>query len=193
MGFDICGAAPTSADGEYFRRSFLQWPPLVNLIYDLCPEESHDYLGWLYNEGHGLNAVDASRLARRLLSLEAQGVIEAYCRYQSARADAAYGDCDLFYTERHPELNVRCVERSTSEREGGVRLDTEVITRAAARGVSMDAVTLCLSDVGQGDAAAIEPVFFKVGPWFSEADVVTPVDVSDFIRFAAASGGFSIW
>ena len=190
MGFDICGAAPTSADGEYFRRSFLQWPPLVNLIYDLCPEESHDYWGWLYNDGDGLNAVDASRLARRLLSLEAQGVIEAYCRYQSARADAAYGGC-FFYTERHPELNVRCVERSTSEPES--RLDTEVITRAAARGVSMDGVTLCLSDVGQGDAAAIEPVFFKVGPWFSEADVVTPVDVSDFIRFAAASGGFNIW
>jgi hypothetical protein len=114
MGFDIRGHAPTSADGEYLRCSVWQWPALVSLIRDLCPEESHDCSGWLANEGRGLNAVDATRLAKRLLSLEAEGLIEAYCRDQKAKADTAL---DLL-SERHPELNVRVLEEGVTIHPG---------------------------------------------------------------------------
>jgi hypothetical protein len=80
MGFDVCGKAPTSAEGKYFTRNVSGWPYLVQLLVDLCPEEARGCEGWLYNDGNGLEAADATNLARRLEELRNQGVIEAYCR-----------------------------------------------------------------------------------------------------------------
>jgi hypothetical protein len=88
MGFDVCGKAPTSAEGKYFGRNVSGWPLLVQLLLDLCPEEARGCEGWLYNDGDGLEAVDARNLARRLEELRTQGVIEAYCRDRAKIAEA---------------------------------------------------------------------------------------------------------
>jgi hypothetical protein len=155
MGFDVYGNAPTSPEGKYFRRNAWRWGPLVQLIVDLCPEETRGCEGWEFNEGDGLEAVDARNLARRLEALSAQGAVEAYCRDRAKLAEA---------TE---ELIKRLYPQLEFPPDGGV---------------------------------IIPP-----GPWLSDDEsprlwrmlanmfAVTPADVDEFIRFAAASGGFCIW
>lgn len=154
MGYDISGAAPTSAEGKYFRRSVWLWPPLVNLICDLCPEEARGCEGWLYNGGNGLEAVDARDLARRLEELRTQGVIEAYCRDRAKIAEAT-GE---LIVRLYPQLEFR------------------------PTGVTIP-----------GDAKLAHDEFLGLGAMMEDMFAVKVADVDEFIRFAAASGGFSIW
>jgi hypothetical protein len=84
MGFDLLGRAPKSWEGESFRRSIWGWPPLVQLLLDLCPEDTRGCADWLYNEGDGLDDDGTRRLVRQLEMLEAEGSIDAYCREQNA-------------------------------------------------------------------------------------------------------------
>jgi hypothetical protein len=154
MGFDVCGKAPTSAEGKYFRRNVWRWPHLVQLLVDLCPEEARGYEGWLYNEGYGLGAVDARDLAERLEELSNQGVIEAYCRDRIKLAEAT------------SKLIVRLYP----------------LLEFGLTGITIPA-----------DAKLTDDEFSDLGAMMNDMVAVAPADVDEFIRFAAASGGFAIW
>jgi hypothetical protein len=78
MGYDIYGRNPTAPEGEYYRSNIWYWPPMVAMCRRLAPRESKGCKGWEVNEGHGLNAADALRLAGRLDELLADGTIAAY-------------------------------------------------------------------------------------------------------------------
>ncbi|HEY4809159.1 MAG TPA: hypothetical protein VIH81_15645 [Roseiarcus sp.] len=154
MGFDIYGKAPTSAEGKYFRRNAWRWPHLVRLLVDLCPEETRGWEGWLYNEGDGLDAVDARNLARRLEELSTQGVIEAYCRDRAKIAEAT------------TELTVRLYPQ----------------LEFGPTGVVIPA-----------DPKLARDEFLGLCAMLNDTSAVARADVDEFIRFAAASGGFAIW
>ena len=78
MGYDIYGRKPTAPEGEYYRSNIWYWPPFVAMCRRLAPRESKGCKGWEVNEGHGLKAADALRLANRLDGLLADGTIAAY-------------------------------------------------------------------------------------------------------------------
>ncbi len=78
MGYDIYGKKPTAPEGEYYRSNIWYWPPFVAMCRRLAPRESKGCKGWEVNDGHGLNAADALRLANRLDELLADGTIAAY-------------------------------------------------------------------------------------------------------------------
>lgn len=78
MGYDIFGRKPTAPEGEYFRRNIWRWPPIVAMCRRLAPGESKGCKDWEFNDGRGLNAADALRLAKRLEGLLADGTIGAY-------------------------------------------------------------------------------------------------------------------
>jgi hypothetical protein len=154
MGFDVYGKAPTSAEGKYLRRNAWKWPHLVQLLLDLCPEEARECEGWLYNEGDGLEAVDARNLARRLEELSTQGVIEAYCRDRAKIAEAT----SELIVRLYPQLEF------------------------GPTGATIPA-----------DARLADDEFSDLGAMLNDMVAVAPADVDEFIRFAAASGGFAIW
>lgn len=78
MGYDIFGNKPTAPEGEYYRSNIWYWPPFVAMCRRLAPRETKGCKGWDVNEGHGLNAADALRLANRLDELLEDGTIAAY-------------------------------------------------------------------------------------------------------------------
>jgi hypothetical protein len=106
-----------------FVCSISWWPPLVKLLTDLCPEETRACETWLYNEGDGLDAEDAKRLARRLETLAAEGAVDAYCREQNARAEALLD----VVRERHPQFDIRRAGAATSDDKGWAHPDGGVM------------------------------------------------------------------
>src|SRR5262252_5176839 len=62
MGFDVHGRAPSSEVGTYFRNNVWYWRPLANYISEVAPSLYTDKV-WQYNDGKGLNAADAAKLA----------------------------------------------------------------------------------------------------------------------------------
>jgi hypothetical protein len=183
MGFDVYGKAPTSAEGKYFTRNMFRWPPLAQLLIELCPRETRACKSWMHNDGEGLDSVDAIELARRLKRLRVDGTIDAYCVEQNARAEAALD----VVRERHPQFGIHRAG-AESEGTGQARTDSIIcqvgnltVTGELSSQVGDDDVDECLS--------TIMPLMRSLSSTFP----VTPADVDEFIRFAAASGGFSIW
>ena len=184
MGYDIFGKSPVSVEGKYFCRSIWQWPPLVQLIVDLCPEEAQTCPGWLYNDGGGLEADDATKLAKRLEMLVTEGAIDAYCRKQNAAAQAMLDVA----RERHSEFDIHR-GKSTGERDDRMR-DYDQVT------IGVDGETTMTGYFPDDDEQAITAAaaaVFSIRPSLAGAFPVTPADVEEFMRFAGASGGFSIW
>jgi hypothetical protein len=178
VGYDIEGRAPTSAEGEYFRSSVWRWRPLVELITALCPEETQACLGWLYNDGDGLDADGAKRLARRLETLLAEGAIDVYCREQNSKAEAVLDVA----RERHPQFDIRRSGTATSDDDGWIHLDRRVM--------------LSIGNIPEGEEAFVKAsiaALTVVRPALDEAFPVTQAEVEAFTRFATASGGFSIF
>ena len=85
MGMDIFGSNPISEEGRYFRRNVWTWRPLVELVTELCPEETAACELWQSNDGDGLDAAESEKLAARLFGLLESGVVEAYCTLRDAR------------------------------------------------------------------------------------------------------------
>jgi hypothetical protein len=84
MGMDVFGKAPVSETGSYFRRSVWGWHPLWDLCVDLVP-----YLGEAVqfghsNDGDGLDAEGAAKLAQELGEKLADGTVERYCQTRDA-------------------------------------------------------------------------------------------------------------
>jgi hypothetical protein len=184
MGFDVYGKAPTSAEGKYFRRNAWRWPPLAQLLIELCPRETRACEAWMCNDGDGLNSVDAMKLARRLKMLRADGTIDAYCTEQNARAEAALDDM----RERHPQLAIR--QAGAESEEMGQAGDGSIICRVG----NLTVIGEPSSQVGDpDDVVECSSIIMPLMSSLPSAFPVTAADVDEFIRFAAASGGFSIW
>jgi hypothetical protein len=137
----------------------------------------------MYSDGDGLNSVDAIKLARRLKRLRDDGTIDAYCAEQNARAEAALD----VVRKRHPQL---CIRRAGAEtKEIGQACTSSTISRVG----NLTVIGELWSEVGDRDDS-VESMsnIIRLMPSLSNTFPVTTADVDEFIRFAAASGGFSI-
>ena len=80
MGMDVYGKNPASKKGEYCRNNVWWWRPL----WDYCLEVGDDIIPAAgakrghYNEGWGLNAAGAARLAERLRENIQSGLTKQY-------------------------------------------------------------------------------------------------------------------
>ena len=84
MGMDVYGRKPTAPEGEYFRRNIWCWRPLADFCLNVAPKESRPCKDWHTNDGYGLNAKQALRLAQRLDEFIRDGSAAQYI----ARRDA---------------------------------------------------------------------------------------------------------
>src|ERR1019366_4617701 len=73
MGMGVCGIKPTAPEGEHYQNSVWGWRPLADLCRQLAPEECAHCEYWHSNDGDGLNATDATALAKRLDEYLASG------------------------------------------------------------------------------------------------------------------------
>ena len=84
MGMDVFGRKPTSPEGEYFRRNVWGWHPLAQLCERAAPYITADCEHWHSNDGDGLDASGAAKLAERLQLLIADGSVAAYVKRRDA-------------------------------------------------------------------------------------------------------------
>lgn len=84
MGMDVFGKQPTAPEGEHFRRNVWSWRPLAHMVTGMCPDETAACKYWQSNDGDGLNAADAAKLADRLDALLADGWIDRYVAVRDA-------------------------------------------------------------------------------------------------------------
>ncbi len=75
MGMDISGKNPASKTGSYFRNNVWWWRPLWNYCHHVAPDliDGDLFSSGGYNEGAGLNAKGAAKLAIILETKLAEG------------------------------------------------------------------------------------------------------------------------
>jgi hypothetical protein len=201
MGYDIFGRRPSRSEGRLFLANEARWQPLVKLLDSLCPAETAGCDGWLYNDGAGLDADGAARLARRLEALQATGEVDKYCREQNARYRAFNGPGKALTEEDASAMFRRHFERLGLD-------DAEIRDRLRAlKGADFPAtqlsdlsgveVALEPPEIGEEEIGQVARAIFSIRPK-TPADVddsapVRPETVEDFRQFLAASGGFSIY
>jgi hypothetical protein len=66
MGFDLLGQRPTSLEGKVWMANWACWGELLDLLRALCPSEMAACPYWDANDGQGLDADGAARLARKI-------------------------------------------------------------------------------------------------------------------------------
>ena len=66
MGMDVYGKAPTDKAGEYFRNNCWWWRPLACYAVEVAPEITSACKYWQSNDGDGLDADGAVKLADAL-------------------------------------------------------------------------------------------------------------------------------
>lgn len=87
MGMDVSGKKPTTEAGAYFRNNVWWWRPL----WDYCCEVGSDVISTKianachYNDGAGLSASGAKRLAKILRERISDGSCAEYARKHEAR------------------------------------------------------------------------------------------------------------
>lgn len=88
MGMDVVGTAPTAEVGDYFRNSAWLWHPLWHYCRRVAPEITEKVQNGHANDGDGLNATDAPRLAAQLREELAAGRTAAYARERQESLNA---------------------------------------------------------------------------------------------------------
>jgi hypothetical protein len=79
MGMDVYGKKPSSEAGKYFRNNIWWWDPLARYILEHVPPEiTGRCKHWYSNDGDGLDAADALKLAQCLREQIANGACEEY-------------------------------------------------------------------------------------------------------------------
>jgi hypothetical protein len=66
MGMDVYGKKPTSEEGEYFRNNMQAWGSLAEYINEVAPDIAIKCEYWHGNDGDGLDAANALKLAETL-------------------------------------------------------------------------------------------------------------------------------
>jgi len=83
MSMAVCGNNPSSKASEYFEAAGRQWMPLVDISQQFAPEVCAACKYWRSNDGDGLDAAGARRLAIALERALAVGQIDAgFMRYE---------------------------------------------------------------------------------------------------------------
>lgn len=170
MGMDVYGRKPKSDAGKYFRNNIWWWHPLWSYCCEVAPQVCNDVYGHS-NDGDGLPADGAARLARILAEEIASGRTKEYeRRYAGALASLPMHVCEL------------CEGTGVRRDAIGVGLDMpeRVLSdeQARALGRTHGWCNACGGTGTVADARADYP--------FSEDNV------REFQRFLADSGGFSI-
>lgn len=165
---DCYGRAPTAEEGGYFRRSVWGWRPLAKYVVDQHPAIAAGCRYWQSNDGDGLNAADATGLAKALRADIASGAAAAYVAERNA------------YLAALPRLTCHiCEGRGRRTREDDRRLVPTLV--AEGRWVTPEAGMVCNGCQGEGTV--------------EDSDTHYPLEVEDleeFAAFCAVSGGFDI-
>jgi hypothetical protein len=85
MGMDVTGNNPKTDAGVYFRRNVWGWHPLAGLVCKLAPDIASHCSCWHTNDGDGLNATNAKRLAAALDAALASGKVAMLVALRVAR------------------------------------------------------------------------------------------------------------
>lgn len=89
---DVCGQAPRSEAGKYFRRNMWFWPPLAGWITSLWPELTASCQYWFSNDGDGLNDEQSVALADAIDAHLASGEFERlHAMVSASEAMEEYG------------------------------------------------------------------------------------------------------
>ena len=80
MGMDVSGVNPVSETGDYFRNNCWWWRPLWQYCHNVAPDliDEDLFISGGYNDGAGLNAKDAVKLAIILETKIADGHTKHY-------------------------------------------------------------------------------------------------------------------
>jgi hypothetical protein len=73
MGMDVYGSSPDSKVGEYFRRNIWGWSALWGYCASVSMEAASLGIGAYHNDGEGLDATGAKKLAATLQEQLASG------------------------------------------------------------------------------------------------------------------------
>jgi hypothetical protein len=171
MGMDVIGKNAKSEVGEYFRRSVWGWRPLWDYVYDIHEDLVGNVEGG-YNDGDGLDAVGATKLANRLFEDLADGTVYRYVSERNEKlASLPRETCTL------------C--EGTGVRRDAVGVDMFMPERELAPEVQVltgRTHGYCNGCSGYGDKPH----------WDTNYDL-REQDIRDFAHFLADSGGFEIW
>ena len=85
MGMDLSGKNAKNDAGVYFRRNVWGWHPLAKLVCKLAPDITRHCKRWHTNDGDGLNATNAKRLAAALDVALASGKVAMLVALRVAR------------------------------------------------------------------------------------------------------------
>jgi hypothetical protein len=88
MGMDVIGKQPTAPVGEYFRNSVWGWHPLWDYVEEVAPHLAEGVVYGHSNDGDGLTAKAASRLAEILTEELESGRTGKYAEEHRARLAA---------------------------------------------------------------------------------------------------------
>lgn len=88
MGMDVFGKAPTSEQGKYFRNNIWWWHPLWRYCEEIAPDLIPDDNLGHFNDGWGLDQVDALALAQRLELAIQSGETLRFAEEYRARLEA---------------------------------------------------------------------------------------------------------
>ncbi|WP_081349487.1 hypothetical protein [Mycobacteroides chelonae] len=80
MGMDVFGVSPANETGQYFRNNVWWWRPLADFICERYPEVAAGCAYWQSNDGDGLDAEGAQKLARLIRDDLATGFVNDYER-----------------------------------------------------------------------------------------------------------------
>jgi hypothetical protein len=178
MGMDVYGKKPTTEEGKYFRRNVWGWRPLADLILGLCPVEARPCKYWQSNDGDGLNAKGAVKLADAL-----DHHLES-------------GDVAAWVTIRDAELkhlpNERCnLCRGTGVRRDAVGMEMKQPERSIPATTDVEGATMQHPRAGQkGWCNGCDGRGWnRPSATFYGAD---ESDVREFVTFLRGCGGFEI-
>ena len=98
MGMDISGVNPKNERGSYFRNNCWWWRPLWQYCYTSAPEliDEKTFSSGSYNDGAGLDDVNAIKLGIKLLTLIEDGSCATYKRERDLHLESLpEDDCSI--------------------------------------------------------------------------------------------------
>lgn len=166
MGMDVYGKAPANKKGEYFRANVWWWRPLWTYVEDEHPYYAAKVSGAHFNEGDGLDGVDAKNLGEAIQRAIDDGRVKGYVDRFNKEKDiirdnvADWEECELCSGTGH---------RDTFPDE----MDAATRTALAQK---------CNGCKGEGKK---EPFLL----WYGMDEEI----VQEFATFLKNCGGFEIW
>ena len=171
MGMDVYGKKPKSDVGEYFRRNVWGWHPLWDYVENNHPEIAELVEYAHSNDGSGLGARDSNKLAKLLVADLDSGKVAEYV-----------AERNLMLSELPFEVCNLC--EGTGIRTDAIAVESGMPTKELAEDIAIIVGRTQGYCNGCNGIGKKEP--FQT--WYS----LYEVDVEQFARFLAQSGGFEI-